>query len=110
MNFEEYKDWVLSRVNLERAIVKKPIALGAMGLAGEVGEVVDEIKKALFHKGEFSYERLHKLKLEMGDVLWYYALICKELNFGLDDIITTNVNKLNQRDGNDGQKFHEVRT
>jgi len=39
----------------------------ALGLAGEAGEVVESVKKGIFH--QHGLEKT-KLKTEMGDVLW----------------------------------------
>jgi len=44
------------------------LCLGALGLAGEVGEVVDQVKKHLFQG--HGIDRA-KLRDELGDVLWY---------------------------------------
>lgn len=42
------------------------------GLFGECGEVVDMLKKAVFHKKPMDVE---KFKEEIGDCLWYLAVL-----------------------------------
>lgn len=56
-----------------------------LGLLEETGEVVGEVRKACY-KGNFHEKRLDKdsIKKELGDVLWYLALVCndQELELG----------------------------
>jgi NTP pyrophosphatase (non-canonical NTP hydrolase) len=67
---------------------------GALGLAGETGEVVDVIKKHLFQGHD-----LDKTKIvdELGDVMWYIALICDCIGFDLDFVTARNILKLRKR-------------
>lgn len=78
---------------------------GALGLAGEAGEVSDLLKKGVFHsKG---IDMLH-LKEEIGDVCWYVALLCEAADFDLDEILAFNNRKLKERypDGFDTNRAH----
>ena len=76
---------------------------GVLGLTGEAGEVADLIKKGIFHQK--GIDETH-LKKEIGDVMWYVAMICESCGFSLDDVLETNVEKLKARypDGFDIQK------
>ena len=47
--------------------------LTALGIAGEAGEVVDIIKKVLYHGHELDTSALCT---EVGDLLWYMTLLC----------------------------------
>ena len=67
---------------------------GCLGLAGESGETLDMIKKWVFHEKELDKEHLKK---EIGDVMWYVAMICESAGFDLDDVMQTNVDKLKAR-------------
>jgi NTP pyrophosphatase (non-canonical NTP hydrolase) len=62
-----------------------------LGLAGEVGELNDMIKKWVFH--EKSLDETHLMK-ELGDVMWYVAMICHSMGWNLDDILQMNIDKL----------------
>jgi NTP pyrophosphatase (non-canonical NTP hydrolase) len=69
-----------------------------LGLAGEVGEVSEKVKKIMRDKnGEFSPEAIQDLKKELGDVLWYVANIASDLGLDLGDIGQTNIDKLRSR-------------
>lgn len=66
----------------------------ALGLAGEAGEVVDLLKKHLFHSRPLDLDSLEK---ELGDVLWYLSAIATSYGLSLSDIAEKNVNKLRLR-------------
>jgi len=73
----------------------------ALGLAGEAGEVADEVKKILRDdNGTISKGRLEKLTLELGDVAWYWTRFIAELDDLVDEkissklILEKNVKKL----------------
>lgn len=65
-----------------------------LGLAGESGEVVEHIKKGILHEHGIDFE---KLKLELGDVLWYVSAICTKAGFELSEVMELNINKLKKR-------------
>ena len=67
---------------------------GCLGLAGESGEVLDLIKKWVFHENELHVEHLKK---ELGDVMWYVAMICESMELDIDEIFQMNINKLKVR-------------
>lgn len=65
-----------------------------LGLSGEVGEFNDMIKKWIFHEKPF--DEVHAKK-ELGDVLWYVAMMCHSFGWDLDEILQMNVDKLKAR-------------
>lgn len=67
---------------------------GCLGLSGESGETLDMIKRFVFHEKELDEEHLKK---ELGDVMWYVAMICESVGFDLDDVMQTNIDKLVSR-------------
>ena len=70
------------------------IAWNAMGLSGEAGEVADLVKKGIFHQQGLDKE---KLKKELGDVLWYLAALCTDLDLTLEEVMQHNIDKLKAR-------------
>ncbi|WMM95756.1 nucleotide pyrophosphohydrolase [Roseobacter phage CRP-403] len=74
------------------------ISYPAMGLAGEVGEVMNKIKKVYRDKGgKFDTETKKAIASELGDVLWYLAVLSQDLGQGLEDIAASNLKKLQSR-------------
>lgn len=76
---------------------------GCLGLAGETGEFNDMVKKWIFHEKDLD---IGHAKKELGDVLWYVAMICESFGWELNDIMQINVDKLRARypDGFDVNK------
>ena len=68
--------------------------MACLGLSGEVGEFNDTMKKIIFHEAEF--DEVH-LKKELGDIMWYVAMMCESLGWKLEDILQMNVDKLRKR-------------
>ena len=64
------------------------------GLATEVGELIDVVKKGLRPN---KFIRTEDLVLEAGDVLWYLARFLSENGIDLVDVATKNIEKLNAR-------------
>ena len=65
-----------------------------LGLAGEVGELNDMVKKWVFHEKELDETHLKK---ELGDVMWYVAMMCQSMGWGLDNVLQMNIDKLKAR-------------
>ncbi len=70
------------------------LLLGTLGVGGEAGEVVDLVKKVLFHNKELEYEKLIK---EIGDVRWYLEYLCLTLNVTMAEVEEANMKKLMAR-------------
>ena len=64
---------------------------GCLGLSGETGELLDMVKKWIFHSKPL--DEIHAKK-ELGDVMWYVAMICHSFGWDLDEILRMNVDKL----------------
>ncbi len=71
------------------------LAVFALGVGGEAGEVCDIIKKHIGH-GRHMHEG-NKLAKEIGDVLWYLAAVCEETGLTLAGCAEMNVQKLRER-------------
>ena len=70
----------------------------ALGLAGETGEICEKLKKAIRDDGgKVSEERKQAIAKELGDVLWYIAALCTELDIDLDAVAARNIEKLAAR-------------
>lgn len=71
-----------------------------LGIAGEAGECADLVKKNLLHGAPRNAE---KMLLELGDVLWYLAMLAARYGFTLQDVADANVEKLCKRYPPDGR-------
>ena len=65
-----------------------------LGLAGESGELVDMVKKYLFHDHPFDTENAVK---ELGDIHWYWSVMCHTIGVDPNEVLRRNVEKLYKR-------------
>lgn len=66
----------------------------ALGLAGEVGELLNKIKKIARDNAQYTKEELMS---ELGDVLWYLSETARQLGIDLEDVAEYNLKKLEDR-------------
>jgi NTP pyrophosphatase (non-canonical NTP hydrolase) len=66
----------------------------ALGLVGEAGELVEMIKKTVYHGHVYE---LAEWEEEIGDGLFYYAFLCTVLGIDLAAVMVGNVAKLTDR-------------
>ncbi len=97
MTFDEYQKIALTTaINHPDDLMDKTI--WAMGVAGEAGEVVEKWKKIVAYKdGVVSYEDKQELKKELGDVVWYIAVLAHSLGLSFEEVMQANVSKLASR-------------
>lgn len=113
MELEQYQAKALSTVVFPE---EWGIAYCALKLNGEAGEVAEEVGKAI-RAGELVYpmdsgpgtvheELREALRDELGDVLWYVAVLAHQLNYSLEEIATANLAKLQIRRQRGELKHH----
>lgn len=91
--FDNYQKFASQAIRKESD--GKNLLIGfALGLGGESGEVLDDIKKREYHGRDIPIEHTAE---ELGDVLWYVANIATQLGYDLSYIINMNINKLTNR-------------
>jgi NTP pyrophosphatase (non-canonical NTP hydrolase) len=70
----------------------------ALGLASEAGEVCGKVKKVLRDRaGDLAQAPRAALEDELGDVLWYLAVLAADLGLSLEQIAVRNLDKLRSR-------------
>lgn len=79
---------------LEQNIDLIRILHAATGMSGEAGEVIDSVKKTVYYGKSLNKEHLLE---EMGDCLWYMAILLHQLNSSFEEVMQKNVDKLNKR-------------
>ena len=72
---------------------EKEIMTWGLGISGEAGDVAGCIKKT-YSQGD---NQIKGTKENLGDTLWYIAMICNFYGWDLEDIMKENVKKLQKR-------------
>ena len=77
--------------NIERLLT------AGVGLNAEGGEFLEIVKKMIFQGKPFNEDNREHLIIELGDILWYVAQATQALGVSFNDVIETNVKKLEKR-------------
>lgn len=72
---------------------EKEIMWWGLGVAGEAGDIAGCIKKTVGHKND----QTEGIKENLGDTLWYIAMICSFYGWDLQEIIEGNMEKIKKR-------------
>ena len=102
MTINEYQALAM-RTSNKNLTTMEHITNGALGLAGESGEVADLVKKWTMQGHMIDSEHLAK---ELGDICWYIAETASAIGWGLEEIMAMNIEKLKARypDGFDPER------
>jgi NTP pyrophosphatase (non-canonical NTP hydrolase) len=93
MTFDEYQKLACRTANKDLSS-DQMLSMTALGLGGESGEAEDMVKKAVFHGHTLDKEKLTK---ELGDVLWYLAVMAETIGVPMSEVAEKNVAKLKAR-------------
>ncbi len=88
------------KVALTTAIYPREQAIiyPTLGLTGEAGEVANKVKKIIRDGSDSKDEKLvSEIKSEIGDCLWYIAVLANDFDIKLSDIASANIEKLATR-------------
>jgi NTP pyrophosphatase (non-canonical NTP hydrolase) len=77
--------------NIERLLT------AGVGINAEGGEFLEIIKKMVFQGKPWTDDNREHLIIELGDLLWYVAQATQALGVSFDEVIATNVKKLEKR-------------
>jgi NTP pyrophosphatase (non-canonical NTP hydrolase) len=66
----------------------------AMGISTESGELMDAFKRKLFYGKPLD---VVNVKEEIGDIMWYVAILLRELDLDFHELLQLNINKLTAR-------------
>ena len=72
---------------------KEAILTWGLGIAGEAGDVASCIKKTFQHDND----QTKGIRENIGDTLWYAAMICNHFGWNFQEILEENIAKLEKR-------------
>ena len=93
MQINEYQQLAMRTSNRTLAPTEH-ILNGALGIAGEGGEVADLVKKHLYQEHPLDVQHIAK---ELGDICWYIAETATAIGYDLEHIMQMNIDKLKAR-------------
>ncbi len=97
MTFDEYQAKAIT-TNLTKQDQLQELMQQVLGLGDEAGEVLAIFKKWI-RDNNADIDLLDKANVakELGDILWYIAVVAHDLGVSFDDIATANIEKLRSR-------------
>jgi NTP pyrophosphatase (non-canonical NTP hydrolase) len=90
MNTKQYQQEVKRTLNYNVS-ANEIISMLCMGIAGEVGELIGQLKKNIYHNHPVDR---NNIILEIGDLMWYIANLCNRFNINLEKVFDKNIEKL----------------
>ena len=69
----------------------------SIGISAESGEFMEIVKKMIFQGKPANDDNLEHLKIELGDIMWYWINSCRAMDLDPNEVIAENVNKLKAR-------------
>lgn len=69
------------------------IADWGLGVAGEAGDLAGCIKKTIYHGND----QRQGIRENIGDTMWYLAMICNFFGWNFEEILAENIEKLKKR-------------
>ena len=83
----------------------------SIGISAESGEFMEIVKKMMFQCKPCNEDTLEHWKIELGDIMWYVAQACMALDVDMNDVLDTNIKKLEKRypDGHFSEFYSENR-
>lgn len=94
MEEKEYRELVNNLQKKDLNIFDPMIILAAIGIAGEGGEILDNVKRAMNYGIPFD---IKNCKEEMGDLLFYMTVLMNQFNWSIEDLRKANSQKLLKR-------------
>ena len=94
-NFVDFADRI-GDLDRQGANIERLLTAG-VGINAEGGEFLEIIKKMVFQGKPWNEDNREHLIIELGDVMWYVAQATMALDISFDEVIATNVKKLEKR-------------
>ena len=92
MNLKEYQKLCKTTAKRFRKKEQEIFSWG-LGIVGEAGDLAGCIKKTYFHNNN----QKAGIRENLGDTLWYAAMICNFFGWDLEEVLEENLKKLKKR-------------
>ncbi len=91
-NLREYQE-LCKKTAVKFDEKEKEILAWGLGISGEAGDVAGCIKKTFYHDND----QRGGIRENLGDTMWYIAMICNYFNWDFEKVLGENIEKLEKR-------------
>ena len=96
MDIETYEQITESTWHLPITI--NPMQLCMLGMQEELGEIAGKLKRVhRDHDGRLFKDQADKIKLECGDLFYYFTRFCNCMGYTVEEVMQANVDKVLDR-------------
>jgi len=92
MNLKQYQE-LCKKTAKKFETPKEEIMTWGLGLTGEAGDIAGCIKKTFAHDND----QREGIRENLGDTLWYMAMICNFFGWDMEEVLEQNIEKLKAR-------------
>ena len=93
VSLKKYQKLVIRTAGGVHANKNDEIANWGLGVAGEAGDLAGCIKKTIYHGNN----QTQGIRENIGDTMWYLAMICNFFNWDFEEVLAENIAKLKKR-------------
>ena len=104
MNLKEYQALANKTAKTDFKTSEEAIFCWGLGITGEAGDVASCIKKTYAHKKDVK----EGIRENLGDMMWYAAMICNFFEWDFQEILEENITKLKARYEDKGFNYDSV--
>lgn len=94
VQFDQYVKDAARTLSTKFQIPHEDIIHAIMGISTEAGEMLDQLKKHMFYGKDLDVVNLME---EVGDLMWYVAILSRAMGWRLEAVLAKNIAKLRAR-------------
>lgn len=93
LKLTDYQKLVKKTAKTDFSSKNDEIANWGLGVSGEAGDLAGCIKKTIYHGND----QTSGIRENIGDTMWYLAMICNFYGWNFEEILAENIQKLQSR-------------
>lgn len=93
LSLKDYQKLVVKTARGKYKNKNDEIVNWGLGVSGEAGDLAGCIKKTVYHDND----QKKGIRENIGDTMWYLAMICNFYGWDLQEVLAENIEKLKKR-------------